>query len=102
LVTITNAAGALLQQVQAGQGGPGILRAEADAGDLVIGTSAPQAADEVLFHAGQPVLRLSPAAAAALAGCTIGVRDTAEGPSLAIIGPNGTAPAPDADAPEGA
>ena len=86
MVTITDTAGTLLKQVQAGQEGRP-LRVETDAAGLVIGTSAPRTDDQVLFHDGQPVLRLSPAAAAALAGCTIDTQETDEGEQLTIVPP---------------
>lgn len=86
MVTITDTAGSLLQQVQADQEGR-LLRVETDAAGLVIGTSAPRTDDQVLFHDGQPVLRLSPEAATALAGCTIDTQETAEGAQLTIVPP---------------
>ncbi len=86
MVMISDTAGTLLQQVQAGQEGR-VLRVEIDAAGLVIGTSAPETNDQVLFHDGRPVLRLSPEAAAALAGCTIDTQETAEGSQLTIVPP---------------
>ena len=86
MVVITDTAGTLLQQVQAEQEGR-VLRVETDAAGLVVGTSAPRTDDQVLFHDGRPVLRLSPEAVAALTGCTIDTLDTAEGPQLTIVPP---------------
>ncbi len=89
MVAMTETAGELLQQVQTTQGFSSTLRMETDASGLIIGVSEPQPDDEVLFHDGQPVLRLSADAAAALAGCTITTEESPEGTQLAILPPAG-------------
>lgn len=93
MTRMTEAAGELLQQVQAQQHGGNVLRVEAGPDGLIIGASAPGQHDEVLFHRGEPVLRLSPDAASLLAGCTIATEDSADGPQLTILAPAEDEPA---------
>lgn len=88
MVRLTDDAGSLLRRIQERQTDSGTLRMVNEAGELVLGTSAAAAGDEVLFHQGVPVLSLSAAAAAMLVGYTIGIEQTGEGPTLQVIPPD--------------
>ena len=87
MVVITEGAGALLARIQNQQAAAAPLRMAVEAGDFVIGTTAPATDDEVLFHQGEPVLRLSAETAQALAGYTVGVEETNDGPELKLLAP---------------
>lgn len=87
MVRLTDDAGSLLRRIQEGQTNAQTLRMVSEAGDLVLGTSGPAAGDEILFHQGDPVLCLSADAAAMLAGYTIGIEQTGEGPTLQVLPP---------------
>jgi hypothetical protein len=92
MVTMTERAGALLEQIQQEQGLHEPPRIERDADHLALTVSAPSPDDEVLYHGETPVLRIAPEAVAFLAGCTITTQETPEGTQLAIVqgeSPNG-------------
>ena len=89
MVVMTDGAGALLRQMQTQKELPNTLRLVVEQGELVVGTTAPAADDEVLYHGGAPVLRLSSDAAAVLDGCTVTTEDTPDGPALAIVEESG-------------
>lgn len=88
MVTITEGAGALLQEMQSARPARGAFRMIVESGELVVGATPAAADDEVLFHAGVPVLRLSTEAAHMLSGCTIGTQDTPQGTTLTIVTAN--------------
>jgi hypothetical protein len=90
LVRLTERAGALLQRMQADGQFRNPLRVVEESDSFIVGMTEPATDDEVLFHEGVPVLRLSAAAAKALTGSTIASRDTATGEDLAIFGPGET------------
>jgi hypothetical protein len=92
MVMLTDSAGALLHQMQREQHFPATLRVVAVEDGFVVDASAPAPDDEVLFHEGTPVLRLSAEVARALAGCTLTTQDSGEGPTLVILGPDAPAP----------
>jgi hypothetical protein len=85
MVTLTERAGALLEQVQSEQGLSAPPRLVQQGASLSLTTSAPDPADDVLYHGEKPVLRVAPDAAAALADCTITTQDTPQGTQLAIV-----------------
>lgn len=87
MVAISHTAGAMLRQLQTQQPDGGRLRLDVDTTGWLIGASAPQSDDEVVFHEGEPVLRLSAAASAALTGCTITADTSPEGPRLTVLSP---------------
>ncbi len=85
MVTITERAGALLQQVQQEQGLTEPPRLVREQEQLALTVSPPDPRDDILYHDGQPVLRVAPEAAAALSGCTITTQESDQGAQLAII-----------------
>jgi hypothetical protein len=87
MITLTARAGALLQRLPTPHADSRPLRLMTESGVFAIGTSSPSPDDDVLCHAGAPVLYLSAAAATALAGCTLTTRELPAGPALAIITP---------------
>lgn len=94
MVMMTERAGALLQQIQSENGLSDAPRLIADEGRLALTVSPGDADDEVLYHEGQPVLRIAADAAAALNGCTLAAEETPEGARLTIQqggSPNGRA-----------
>ena len=84
MVRLTARAGALLQRIPTERP----LRLVLDSDGPLIGTSAPEPNDTVLFYEGGAVLRLSAQAEQALAGATIATGGTAAPDELVILGPN--------------
>jgi hypothetical protein len=96
MVSLTERAGALLEQIQEDQGLTEPPRIVREADHLSLTVTPPEPGDDVLYHGETPVLRVAPEAAATLAGCTITTQDTPDGTQLAITrerSPDGTAAA---------
>jgi hypothetical protein len=87
MVTITDAAAQLLTHIQTGLDASAMLRVVVEDGEFVLGASAGADNDEIYFHDGEPLLRLTAEAAQALDGFTFSTEDTPEGPTLAILTP---------------
>jgi len=87
MVTIPEGAAELLARIQTGRDDAATLRVIVEQGDFVIGSTDPAQDDEVCFHEGAPVLRLTAEAAKALSGFTVATEETPEGPTLAIVPP---------------
>jgi hypothetical protein len=85
VVTITEGAVQLLSQIQTSLDPNSMLRVVLENGELVIGRSDAVPGDEIYFHAGAPILRLTSDAAKALAGWTVATEETTEGTVLAIL-----------------
>jgi len=90
MVTLTERAGAVLQQMRAEQGLSEPLRIISQGGQLTLTAAPPDPEDEILYHDETPVLSVPPEAANALAGSTITTEDTPNGTRLAIV-PAGSA-----------
>jgi hypothetical protein len=94
MVTMTERAGELLQQIQEEQGLSEAPRLVNEEGRLALTVSPSNPDDQVLYHEGTPVLRVAAEAAAALDGYMLAAEETPEGARLAIVqetSPNGPA-----------
>jgi hypothetical protein len=87
MVTVTEGAAEFLTRIQTGQAVDSTQRVIVEEGEFVIGSTQPAQDDEVCFHQGAPVLRLTAEAAEALKGFTVDTEETPEGPTLAIVPP---------------
>jgi hypothetical protein len=87
MVTLTARAGALLRSHQAARADAPLPRLTAVAGAFSIGASSPAMGDEIVCHAGTPVLLVANDAAAALGGQILTLRDLRNAPVLVIMPP---------------
>jgi hypothetical protein len=93
MIILTARAGALLQRLQTARAGPYAPRLTTSGGGYGIELSLFAPTDEVLCHAGTPVLSISAEAVEALDGCILTARDLPEGPVLVIMPlPGGATP----------
>jgi hypothetical protein len=88
VVTISQDAAELLARIQTGRESASTLRVTVEQDEFVIGGTEPAQDDEICFHEGSPVLRLTAEASKALTGYTVATEVTAEGPTLAILPPD--------------
>jgi hypothetical protein len=85
MVTLTARAGALLSSFQNAQADSSLPRLTTTAGTFTINSSSPATDDEVVHHAGIPVLLVAKDAAAALGGQILTLRDLRNAPVLVIL-----------------
>jgi hypothetical protein len=85
MVTMTDRAAEILQQLQVEQDLPNPPRLVSEHGSIALTSSPPEPDDSVVYHDEVPILRMTPEVESALSGSTITTEETPSGTRLAIV-----------------
>ncbi|MGD9895300.1 MAG: hypothetical protein AB7R89_23230 [Dehalococcoidia bacterium] len=93
MVTMTDRAAEILQQLQTEQGLADPPRLVSEQGSIALTTTPPEPEDHILYRGETPILRMTPEVESVLADATITTEETPSGVRLAIVSnmsPDGT------------